>query len=69
MVLDRISAELRNTKALPKPVFLTREITYQNDIAAVNRVLSIEDGPEGPGIYLTVTVGGTKNLLLDKALT
>lgn len=62
-VLDRISAELRNVKAEPKPVFAAKQITYQNDIAAGNRVLQIEDGPQGPGIYLTV--GGVKNLLLD----
>jgi hypothetical protein len=63
VALDRISAELRNIKATPKPVFATKQITYQNDIAAGNRVLQIEDGPQGPGIYLTV--GGSKNLLLD----
>jgi prepilin-type N-terminal cleavage/methylation domain-containing protein len=63
MALDRTSAELRNIKALPKPVFETRKITYQNDIATGNRILQIEDGPQGPGIYLTV--GGAKNLLLD----
>ena len=63
VALDRISAELRNIKALPKPVFETRKITYQNDIAAGNRILQIEDGEQGPGIYLTV--GGAKNLLLD----
>ena len=64
VALDRISAELRNIKASPKPVFETRKITYQNDIATVNRILQIEDGPQGPGIYLTVG-GGAKNLLLD----
>ena len=63
VALDRISAELRNIKASPKPVFETRKITYQNDIATINRILQIEDGPQGPGIYLTV--GGAKNLLLD----
>ena len=63
VALDRISAELRNIKATPKPVFETKKITYQNDIAAGNRVLQIEDGPQGPGIYLTV--GVAKNLLLD----
>ena len=63
VALDRISAELRNIKASPKPVFETRKITYQNDIAAGNRILQIEDGEQGPGIYLTV--GGAKNLLLD----
>jgi hypothetical protein len=63
--LDRISAELRNIKATPKPVFGTKAITYQNDIAPLNqnRILQIEAGPQGPGIYLTV--GGVKNLLLD----
>jgi hypothetical protein len=65
VALDRISAELRNIKASPKPVFEIRKITYQNDLATVNRILQIEDGPQGPGIYLTVTVDGTKNLLLD----
>ena len=64
VALDRISAELRNIKASPKPVFETRKITYQNDIGTVNRILQIEDGPQGPGIYLTV-LGGAKNLLLD----
>ena len=64
VALDRISSELRNIKASPKPVFETRKITYQNDIATVNRILQIEDGPQGPGIYLTVG-GGAKNLLLD----
>ena len=63
VAFDRISAELRNIKASPKPVFETRKITYQNDIAAGNRILQIEDGPQGPGIYLTV--GSAKNLLLD----
>jgi hypothetical protein len=63
VALDRISAELRNIKASPKPVFETRKITYQNDIAAGPRILQFEDGPQGPGIYLTV--GGAKNLLLD----
>jgi hypothetical protein len=63
VALDRISAELRKIKASPKPVFETRKITYQNDIAAGNRILQIEDGPQGPGIYLTV--GVAKNLLLD----
>ena len=63
VALDRISVELRNIKASPKPVFETSKITYQNDIAVGNRILQIEDGPQGPGIYLTV--GGAKNLLLD----
>lgn len=63
--LDRISAELRNIKATPKPVFGAKAITYQNDIVPLNqnRILQIEDGPQGPGIYLTV--GGVKNMLLD----
>ena len=66
VALDRISAELRNIKATPKPIFGTKAITYQNEIAPLNqnRILQIEDGPQGPGIYLTVG-GGAKNLLLD----
>jgi len=65
VALDRISAELRNIKSTPKPIFGTKAITYQNDIAPLNqnRILQIEDGPQGPGIYLTV--GGVKNPLLD----
>lgn len=63
VALDRISAELRSLKPNPAPVFALRRITYQNDLGAGNRTLEIEDGPQGPGIYLTV--GGVKSLLLD----
>ncbi|MEJ5358109.1 MAG: hypothetical protein WHT06_05500 [Desulfobacterales bacterium] len=63
VALDRIGAELRALKPNPAPSFAARRITYQNDLGAGNRTLEIENGPQGPGIYLTV--GGVKYLLLD----
>lgn len=63
VALDRISAELRALKPTPAPQFATRRITYQNDLGGGSRTLEIENGPQGPGIYLAV--GGTKFLLLD----
>ncbi len=63
IALDRISAELRALQPSPAPTFTTRRITYRNDLGGGNRTLEIENGPQGPGIYLTVR--GVKYLLLD----
>ena len=63
VALDRISAELRNIKASPKPVFETRKITYQNDIAAGTG--SCKSKTASRDQEYTRTVGGAKNLLLD----
>jgi type II secretory pathway pseudopilin PulG len=76
VAMDRISAELRSINASFKPVFLPadvnekkkNEMTYQNNIEPLNRILRIKDKspPDGvgPGIYLTVN--GKENALLDK---
>ena len=66
VAMDRISAELRDIKASPKPIFEAKKVTYQSNTLTLppgDRVLQIESVSNVPGIYLTV--GGTKNILLD----
>jgi hypothetical protein len=65
VALDRISAELRDIKSSPKLAFASKKITYESNTLSGTRILQIEDGSKGPGIYLTVEVGGAKNLLLE----
>jgi hypothetical protein len=64
IAMDRISSELRDIKASPKPSFGTNTVSYQSTTLPGSRTLQIEDGTEGPGIYLTVD--GAKNILLDE---
>jgi hypothetical protein len=66
IAMDRISTELRDMKPSPKPIFETQRVTYENKILPYTRILQIENGPDGPGIYLTVN--GIKNLLLDNVV-
>jgi hypothetical protein len=66
VTMDRISIELRDMKSSPKPIFETQKVTYENKILPDTRILQIENGPDGPGIYLTVN--GVRNLLVDNVV-
>ena len=46
VAMDRISAELRDIKASPKPIFEAKKVTYQSDTLTLppgDRVLQIEN--------------------------
>jgi hypothetical protein len=65
IAMDRISLELRDIKASPKPSFGTNTVTYQSSNSNLpgTRILRLVSGASGPGIYLSVD--GASNILLD----